>query len=40
MERSLIITCPCCQNELDIDIATGKVIRHGPKLKAGEKADP
>jgi hypothetical protein len=42
MERSLIVVCPCCQAELDIDIATAKVIRHGPKSKPGEaqKADP
>ena len=36
--RSLIVVCPCCNNELDIDIASGKVIRHGPKLKPGQKA--
>jgi hypothetical protein len=40
MDRSLIVICPCCHNELDIDIATAKVIRHGPKLKADEKPDP
>jgi hypothetical protein len=42
MERSLIVVCPCCNAELDIDIATAKVIRHGPRRKPGEdaKADP
>jgi hypothetical protein len=40
MDRSLIVVCPCCQNELDIDVATGKVIRHGPRLKGDAKPDP
>ncbi len=40
MERSLIVVCPCCQTELDIDIATRKVIRHGPKLRGDVKPDP
>jgi hypothetical protein len=31
MSRSIVIKCPCCHVELDIDVATEKVIRTGPK---------
>jgi hypothetical protein len=31
MNRPLIIKCPCCGVEIDIDTASGKVVRTGPK---------
>ena len=32
VKPSMIIKCPCCGVEIDIDVATGKIVRHGPKL--------
>lgn len=31
MNRSIVIKCPCCSVEIDIDAATGKIVRTGPK---------
>ena len=31
MSRSLIVKCPCCGVEIDVDVATGKIVRSGPK---------
>jgi len=39
MQRSLVVTCPCCGEELDIDIASAKVIRHGKRAAPDAKPD-
>jgi hypothetical protein len=31
MNRPLIIKCPCCGVEIDIDRESGKIVRTGPK---------
>ena len=37
--KEIEITCPCCQSRLQVDVLTGRVLRHESATAGGEARD-
>ena len=38
--RDLVVTCPCCESRLDVDVRSGKVVRWNRPTEVDETGKP